>query len=365
MNSSSSRSARENVPFGVRLAAAWSGYWLVIAAGVVVCLWVLAKLGIVTVAMVAGIMIAAFLQPLAGWMARKGVPRGLAALSAFFVGLGGFAVLIWFVVAQVMASSGDLSHRVTKAENSTRKWLVTGPLHVDGSTADDYTIHLSDTISSHMGGLSSQLASGAGMAMSVFSGVLVTLFCLLFLLADDGSIYRWCVGILPKSAQSYAEVAGAAAWQTLVVYMRSLVLLALINALAMLPIMWLAHVPLVLPLTVALFLGSLIPMIGVLIAGALLFVVALIANGMVTAIVMMVALLLVIQLFGNLLNPIILGKFVNLHPIVILLGVTGGTLLGGAFGAFVAVPVIAVINNAVKAIRAEQNSAATVLDGTS
>ena len=92
-------------------------------------------------------------------------------------------------------------------------------------------------------------------------------------------------------------------------------------------------------------------LVGVLVAAVLLFVIALVSKGIVTAIVMMVALALVIQLFGNLVNPIILRKFVDLHPLVILLGVTAGTVLGGAFGAFTAVPLIAVVNNMVKVMR--------------
>ena len=51
------------------------------------------------------------------------------------------------------------------------------------------------------------------------------------------------------------------------------------------------------------------------------------------------------QLEGNLLNPLILGKAVQIHPLGILMAVTAGTILGGIFGAFVAVPMVAIVNN--------------------
>lgn len=343
--------AREAVPFGVRLAGAWSGYLLVVAAAVALIFWGLAKLGLVTVALVTAVMVAALLQPLVSLLVRRGLARGLAAVVSFFLGFGFIGLLVWFVWAQVAGSSGEFSRQLGTAERGARDWLVNGPLGLDPATANQYTVDLGKTISAHSGDVTSQVTSHLGQATGAISGFVLTLFCVLFLLADDGSIWRWCVRILPKPAHAYADLGGAAAWKTLVVYMRSLVLLALLNAAAMLPIMWIADVPLAVPLTVALFLGSLIPLVGVLVAAVLLFVIALIGKGIVTAIVMMVALTLVIQLFGNLINPIILGKFVDLHPLVILLGVTAGTVLGGTFGAFTAVPLIAVVNNMVKVMR--------------
>lgn len=343
--------ARASVPFGIRLAGAWSGYLLLVAAAVALVFWALAKLGLVTVALVTGIMVAALLQPLVAWLVRRGLGRGLSAVISFFVGFGFIALLVWFVWAQVAGSSGEFASQFGGAQRGARDWLVDGPLGLDPATANTYTVDLAKTVSEHSGDITAQAGGYLGQAAGALSGFVLTLFCVLFLLADDGSIWRWCVRVLPRPAHNYADLAGAAAWRTLVVYMRSLVLLAVLNAGAMLPVMWIAGVPLAVPLAVALFLGSLVPLVGVLVAAVLLFVIALVSKGIVTAIVMMVALALVIQLFGNLVNPIILGKFVDLHPLVILLGVTAGTVLGGAFGAFTAVPLIAVVNNMVKVMR--------------
>lgn len=141
------------------------------------------------------------------------------------------------------------------------------------------------------------------------------------------------------------------AWRTLVAYMRSTVLLAFINALTMVVIMMIGNIELYVPLGVLLFLGSLIPMVGMLVAGLVLILIALVMNGPVTALVMAIALFLTVQLEGNLLNPYILGKAVNIHPLAILATVTGGTLAGGIYGAFVAVPLVAIINNVAIALR--------------
>ena len=118
--------------------------------------------------------------------------------------------------------------------------------------------------------------------------------------------------------------------------------------------------PLVVPLAVLLFLGSLVPLIGVLVAGVVVCLIAFVSQGLTTAIVVAIALVLIVQLFGNLLNPIILGKAVDIHPLAILVGVTGGTLVAGIFGAFVAVPFVAVVNNAIRAVRETGTAVAEV-----
>jgi predicted PurR-regulated permease PerM len=117
-------------------------------------------------------------------------------------------------------------------------------------------------------------------------------------------------------------------------------------------IMIIAGMPLVVPLGVLLFLGSLIPLIGMLVAGVVVILIALVTKGAVMALVMAIALVLTVQLEGNLLNPLILGKAVQIHPLAILVTVTAGTIVGGIFGAFVAVPLVAILNNVIRDLHA-------------
>lgn len=193
----------------------------------------------------------------------------------------------------------------------------------------------------------------------MLSGGVFCLFATLFMLFDNGRIWGWVVSMFPTTSTTTQE-AGQAGWRTLTAYMRSLVLLAAINAVAMVPVMMIADMPLVVPLAVLLFLGSLVPLIGVLVAGVVVCLIAFVSQGLTTAIVVAIALVLIVQLFGNLLNPIILGKAVDIHPLAILVGVTGGTLVAGIFGAFVAVPFVAVVNNAIRAVREHHGSRSSV-----
>lgn len=347
----SSRRPIDDVSHGMRVAAWWSLCFLAIAAAALVLAWLLAQVGLVTVTLAVGIMLTALLQPLVAGLHRRGVPRGLAAVGVFVLGILVFIALVWFVVDQITAAQTSMSGRLYDAADSIQHWLVTGPLQLDPADASRYTTDLDDTISSNTDMIRERLESTASSALGIVSGAVLCLFATLFLMLDDGRIWRWVLGLFPRRVRAQVHRGGAAAWRTLTVYMRSLVLLAALNALTMVPVMLLAGMPLVVPLAVLLFLGSLVPMIGVIVAGVIVALIALVTQGVTTAVVVTIALVVIVQLFGNLLNPIILGKFVNIHPLAILVTVTAGTLVAGIFGAFVAVPIVAVINNAVKVMR--------------
>ncbi|WP_169787639.1 AI-2E family transporter [Luteipulveratus mongoliensis] len=350
------RDPRLEVAFGVRVAAWWS----VCFVAIIVALWLLVRLlnsiSLVTITVTVAVMITALLEPAVRFLHRLGVPRALAGILVFVLGIVGLSFLVWFVVTQVTDSSELIQNELQDAAETIRDWLINGPLELKVQDAEKYTTNLGDTLSEHRDTIVNGFLQTANSAIAIISGSVFCLFATLFLMLDDGAIFRWFVRIFPPHTREHVAEGGVAAWKTLTVYMRSLVLLAALNALAMVPVMMIAGMPLVVPLAVLLFLGSLVPLIGVLVAGAVVCLIALVANGITSAIVVGIALVLVVQLFGNLLNPIILGKFVNIHPLAILVTVTAGTLVAGIFGAFVAVPLVAVINNVAHAVRQHHRS---------
>ncbi|YAL83035.1 AI-2E family transporter [Dermacoccaceae bacterium W4C1] len=345
------RQASREVSFGVRVAAWWSLCFLLIVAALYVLIWLLNSIALVTVTVSVGVMVTALLRPPVRWLVRLGVPRALAAVGVFLVGIAALVGLTWFVGSQIAANAGDLQGELQRAGDDIKDWLITGPAGLSAADVDQYATQIGDAVTGSQQDIAAGFVQTAGSAVGVLSGFVLGLFAVLFLMLDDGTIWRWFVRILPRHSQPHALQGGDVAWATLERYMQSLVLLAAINALAMAPVLILAGVPLVVPLVVLLFLGSLIPLVGVLVAGVVVALIALVSQGIGTAVVVIVALILIVQLFGNLLNPIILGKMVDIHPLAILVGVTGGTILGGVFGAFVAVPLVAVVKNVINAVR--------------
>ncbi|KYH43391.1 AI-2E family transporter [Branchiibius sp. NY16-3462-2] len=345
------RRASDDVSFGIKVAALWSVCLLAIIAFLAALVWLLNSISLVTITVAVAIMITALLQPAVAWLDRRGMPHALAAILVYIVGIALLGLALWFVISQIAQSQTNIGQQLTASLTTIRDWLVNGPIHMSSNEADKYTIHLGQTIGQYKNQIASGAWESANTAIGIVSGGVFTLFAVLFVLLDNGKMFGWFVKFFPDDIEGHVWAGGAAAWRTLTAYMRSLVLLAAVNAVAMVPVMMIAGLPLVVPLAVLLFIGSLVPMVGVLVAGAVVVLIALVTKGITTAIVVAIMLVLIVQLFGNLLNPVILGKAVDIHPFAILVGVTGGTLLAGVFGAFVAVPFIAVVNNAMRAIR--------------
>ena len=336
----------------LRVTAATAGRFLVIIAFLYVLILLLNQISLVTITITVAIMLSAILRPLVNLAVRGGAPRWLAAPIVFLLGVGFIGVAMWFVVTQITSNMPTIVSRLNDAGLSILTWLKQGPAQMSQEQVDQMSTQLAGKLANAQGDIASGALATASSVAGFLTGAILCLFSLLFLLLDDGQIWAWVVRLFPASEHDRVETGGAVAWRTLVAYMRSTIVLALINALTMVPIMMIAEMDLVIPLAVLLFLGSLIPMIGMLVAGVVLMLVALVLKGAVTALVMGIALFVVIQLEGNLLNPYILGKAVQIHPLAILATVTGGTLVGGVFGAFVAVPLVAIINNVVTAVRA-------------
>jgi len=335
----------DTVSWGLQVAAAWSLRFLIVVAGLFVLLYLLNAVSLVTITVIVAVMISALLQPAVGLLTRHRVPRIPAAILVFVLGMTALVAAGWFVIQQISANSSALGGQLTDAVGKIRHWLVTGPPQMSEIQVNQQIDAITKAISDNRAGVAQGVFSTATSALSIISGAVFCLFAILFLMTDDGRIWRWIVRLFPDQARAKVAHAGNVAWRTLIAYMRSTVLLALINAMTMVVIMVIAGMPLVVPLGVLLFLGSMIPLIGMLVTGLVVVLIALVTKGLVLALVIAVALILTVQLEGNLLNPYILGKAVQIHPLGILMGVTAGTIVGGIFGAFIAVPLVAVLNN--------------------
>jgi putative heme transporter len=337
--------ATDAVSWGFQVTAAWALRFLIVAAALVVLLGLLNAVSLVTITVIVAIMICALLQPLVGLLVHYHVPRTLAAILVFVLGMTTLVAAAWFVIQQVSANSSALGGQLLDAVATIRQWLVKGPARMSERQVSQLVNDLTNTISQNRTGLAQGVFATANSALVVIGGAVFCLFATLFLLTDDGGIFGWVVQLFPQESRVRVAHAGNVAWRTLIAYMRSTVLLALINSITMVVIMVIAGMPLVVPLGVLLFLGSLIPLLGMLVAGVVVVLVALVTKSAVMALIMAIALVLTVQLEGNLLNPLIMGKAVNIHPLGILMAVTAGTILGGIFGAFIAVPLAAILNN--------------------
>jgi predicted PurR-regulated permease PerM len=157
--------------------------------------------------------------------------------------------------------------------------------------------------------------------------------------------------MFPRPAQPGLDRAGRAGWHTLGGYMRGQLVIALFHGISVFFVLLIVRVPLSAALAVLIFLGSFIPLVGLTVTGALCVVVAMLEHGVTAGIVVAVAIIVLVQLEAHALQPLIMSRTVEVHPLAIALSVITGTTLAGIPGALLAVPLVAFLNSAIHALR--------------
>lgn len=331
------------VPSGLRTAAAWSWRLIVVLVGAYVLLSAAAYVAVVVVPVIVALLLAALLQPGAAALVRHGWPRALAAFAMLLVGLGVVAGIITLVVERFIDGFEDLSEQVTAGLEQVRDYVVeTFP--VTERQLDQALAQAREFFAGNQDEIASGAIDTAATVGEVFTGIVLALFTLFFFLKDGRSIWLWLVGLMPGDARAYVDEAARRAWRTLISYVRATVAVALVDAVGIGIGLAILQVPLVIPLAALVFLGAFIPIIGSFLAGSVAVLVALVAVGPIKALIALAIVVAVMQLEGHVLQPLLLGRAVHVHPLAVVLAIAAGLLVSGIFGALVAVPVVACAN---------------------
>ncbi|MGK5169990.1 AI-2E family transporter [Geodermatophilus sp. CPCC 205761] len=331
------------VPAGLRIAASWSWRLIAVIAGVYVLLYAAAYVAVVVVPVFVALLLAALLQPGAAALVRHGWPRSLAALAMLVVGLGVVAGIITLVVERFTAGFSDLADQVNQGLTQIRDFVV-DTFPVSQRQIDEALTAAQEALVANQDTLTSGAITTAATVGEVFAGIVLALFTLFFFLKDGRSIWLWLVGLCPADARAYIDEAARRSWRTLISYVRATVAVALVDAVGIGIGLAILQVPLVIPLAALVFLGAFIPIIGSFLAGTVAVLVALVANGPITALITLAVVVLVMQLEGHVLQPLLLGRAVRVHPLAVVLAIAAGLLIAGIFGALIAVPIVACAN---------------------
>ncbi|MEU4399954.1 AI-2E family transporter [Micromonospora orduensis] len=352
------RQAWAALPWLVRTAVLWSACLVVVVAGLYLVGRIAVLLAPLAIALAATVFLTALLDPVLLLLRRLRLPAALAALLTVLLLLGilvGVGALVWNLTA---SQFDQLSQELTQGLDRSRDF-VTSTLPVSDAQLD----RLIDQAREGLSGSSPDPVSGARTATEVLGSALLALVLLFFLLKDGRSMWHWVLSRVSGPNQSVAAEAGRAGWQTLGAYSRGTMLIAAIDAIGIGLALVLLRVPLALPLALITFLGGFVPIIGATVAGAVAVLVALAANGPTTALLTLAAVIAVQQIEGNLLEPLVMKRQVRLHPAVILVAVTAGTLIAGIAGAFVSVPITAVLWRVIDTVQRRRSAANGLLTG--
>jgi predicted PurR-regulated permease PerM len=338
------RDAAESVPYAVRVAAAWSWRLLLVGGVLAVVIFLIIQLRLVVIPVLVAILISALLVPFSEFLQRHRWPKGLAVAAAMVATLAFVGGLLTLGISQIVRGSADLAEQSVVAWEDFRAWLLEGPLHITPDQIDQFVQQVVDTAQQESGVLVSGALSVSSSIGHFVAGLLLALFATLFILIDGRGIWNWVVGIFPRRARAAIDGAGRSGWSTLENFVRVQIFVAAIDAVGIGLGALLLGVPLAIPIAVLVFLGSFIPIVGAVVTGALAVFVALVYNGWGIAIAMLGVVLLVQQVEGHVLQPLIMGTAVKVHPLGVVVAVATGSLLAGIPGALFAVPVAAVAN---------------------
>jgi predicted PurR-regulated permease PerM len=338
----------DRIPAGVRTAGAWAWRIILFIAAVYLLLRVISLLRIVVVPVVVAVLLAALFQPVTAWLRRRGVPRSLASglvlITALVVVFGGLSLIVQTFISQL----DTLTSQVTDGINEVQRWLAQGPMHITQTQLNNGIEQLQNAITNNRSALTSGALSTATTLGEVVTGFFLTLFTLFFFLRDGAQIWTFLCRLLPRDARVPTARSGHYAWHTLVSYVHATVLVAFVDAAGIGIGLAVMRIPLALPLAALVFIGAFIPVVGATVTGAVAVLVALVTQGPVSALIILAVVIAVQQLEGHVLQPLIMGRAVALHPLAVILAIATGVVVAGIVGGLVAVPLLAVLNTAIR-----------------
>jgi predicted PurR-regulated permease PerM len=344
------RSAVLSVSWAVRAAAMWAVCLLAVVAAGYVGVKLFERVSFIAFGFILSLFFTAVLVQLVDRLTGLGMNRTLATALVLVCGIAVFALIAWFVIAQITSHASELGDQIVAVANKITDWLKSGPLHLKDSDINAWQKQITDAVRQHQGQLLSGAISTARTVLEVISGLLLALFSTFFLLRDGELVWRWVVRLFPHVARNRMDQAGRRGWQTLGGYVRGQVTIAFIHAVTITVLLLVLRVPLAAALGVLIFLGSFIPIVGLTISGALCVGVALLEHGTGAAIAVAIAIIVLVQVEGHLLQPLIMSRAVHIHPLAIVLAVGAGTALYGIIGALLAVPLTAFTNSFVRGL---------------
>jgi predicted PurR-regulated permease PerM len=342
--------------------------WRLIGIGIVLAatFWLLAKLWVIVLALAVGVLFARALNPPAEWLRRRGLPPALVAVTVIL----GFGLLMAGIVASlvpaVTAEFEDLGPTIDNAVDDIEQWLVEdSPFDVSRRDIEDFRDQADDRVSDALSSSSGTLINGTMVVFEVVTALVLAVITSFFIIKDGGRFGRWTASLLPERHRPLATRLAARAWRTLGGYLRGSATLGLIEGTIIGLTVYLVGGNLAVPVAVVTFFAAFIPFAGAIAAGLLAVLVTLVTAGVDGAIVVGIVALIIQQFDNDLLAPIVFGRSLELHPLVVLFSLAGGAALLGPIGAVFAVPVSAVVINVIAEARAASREDRPALDAPS
>ena len=305
-----------------------------------VTIYGLLQITLVVIPVLLALILAAAIAPFVNWLRRKGWPSALATGVSFLLLLAAFGGLITGIVFAIRSEWSSLVDQAVEGFNELYRLLQDSPIPLDSATIENARDAAIDFATSSTAG--SGALAGIGAATNFITGFLLMAVVLFYFLKDGDKIWAFFLRWFSGEKREKARLSGARAMEVLGGYVRGTAIVAAVDSICIGAALFILQVPLALPLSVIVFVGSFIPLVGATAAGILAALIALVANGPIVALIVVIVIIAVNQLEGNFLQPVVMGRTLSIHALVILLALAAGTILAGIVGAILSVPIAAV-----------------------
>ncbi len=321
----------------------WGLRLVVIAAALWVAGWVVGKLWMVFFPVSLALIVATVLAPPVTWMRRHRVPSALAAAIAMLGSIAALALLVIILAPQVAGQVPTIAAQASDGLQRIRDWLTKGPFEVSEGQITSAIAAVQDRLQESAAAISSGVFSTLSAATNAVINLVLIIMLTFFFIKDGHKFLPWAATLGGRRAGEHLSNVLERSWNTLGGFIRTQGLVAFIDAVIIGVGLAIIGVPLAVPLAVITFFGGFIPIVGAFVSGILAVLVTLVTNDFQSAVFAAILVLVVQQLEGNVLSPWLQGKNMNLHAGVVLMSVTAGGTIWGITGAFLAVPVAAIV----------------------
>lgn len=349
---------QEDIPWGIRIAASWSWRIIIILIAAGVALWLLSHVMLILIPLMIAGLLSTLIRPLHNVFVKLKFPKVLAAITTIVAMLAAIAGILWLVGQQLVVGFAQMAEQVEAGLYELIDWAEATAadfgLEFSGDEINQAINEVMAWIEDNQDTIMSSAGAFGSAATNFGVGAVLVLFTLIFFLADGRKLWDYMTLFVPGKHRPAIHGAGRRGWTAVGTYMRVQVFVAFVDAVGIYIGALILDIPLALPIAVLVFFGGFVPVVGAVVTGAVAVIVALVDQGFVTALIMLGVVILVQQIESNVLQPIVMGKAVKLHPLAVVLAVTAGTTLMGILGALIAVPIFAFIKRATQYLNKEE-----------
>lgn len=329
---------------GVDWLARWTLRWLLVGLGALALGWLVGQVWSIVLPVLLALILTTVLQPPTRWVERRlRLPSAVAALVVILLSLGVVGAIGVTIAPSVGDQSVELAEAASEGLTAVEQWVEESSFEITQAQVESVVTAAQGRLESSASTIASGVLVGVGAVTTALITFVVTLVLSFFFLKDGARFLPWINDLAGDRAGPHLAEVGIRAWNTLGGFVRTQALVGLIDAVLIGTGLLLVGVPLALPLAVLTFVAAFAPIVGAVSVGALAVLVTLVANGWVSALIVLGIVLGVQQLEGNVLLPWLQGRSLRLHAGVVLLTIILGSTLFGVTGAFLGVPVVAVV----------------------